>query len=296
MKETEEYRTFTKPAELHKAMNTLKGIVAGITMEAGANENEIKELLNWCVLHKHFIDRHPFCELIPMIESAQDDGVISVDEAHDILWLCNNFSPTATYYDVTTSTIQHLLGLLHGILADGELSDREVHVLREWMDAHDFLKGSYPFDEIDSIITAACADGRIDDDERQQLKAFFSNFIDLSMSYNLNEIELHNLKSQFSISGICAVQPEIIFKNRLFCFTGTSHRAKRSEIESVIISKGGLFNNSVVKNTDYLIVGNAGNPCWAYSCYGRKVEEAVDMRKRGLPIVIVNETDFWDEV
>ncbi len=49
-----------------------------------------------------------------------------------------------------------------------------------------------------------------------------------------------------------------------------------------------------LKNTDYLIVGNAGNPCWAYSCYGRKIEQAVDLRKAGGKIKIVNEIDFWD--
>ena len=50
----------------------------------------------------------------------------------------------------------------------------------------------------------------------------------------------------------------------------------------------------VTKKTDYLVVGNAGNPCWAYACYGRKIEEAMQLRKEGAKIVIVNETDFWD--
>ena len=44
------------------------------------------------------------------------------------------------------------------------------------------------------------------------------------------------------------------------------------------------------------MVGNSGNPCWAYACYGRKIEEAVTLRKAGAKVVIVNETDFWDAV
>ena len=64
----------------------------------------------------------------------------------------------------------------------------------------------------------------------------------------------------------------------------------------VIARLGGKVRSSVSAKTDYLVVGNAGNPCWAYACYGRKIEEAVNLRKAGASIVIVNETDFWDAV
>ena len=57
---------------------------------------------------------------------------------------------------------------------------------------------------------------------------------------------------------------------------------------------GGIVRSIVSAKTDYLIVGNAGNPCWAYACYGRKIEESMQLRKEGAHIVIANETDFWD--
>lgn len=294
--EIEEYRHFTKPAELHKAINTLKGIVAGITMEGGTSAAEMEELMNWCTLHQHLIDRHPFSELIPMIRTAQEDGVVSEDEAQDILWLCNNFVVNNEYYDVTTSAMQYLSGMLHGMLADNELADREISVLRDWLDAHEFLKGSYPFDEIDSLIVASSADGVIDEKERQEMKAFFSNFIDMSMSINLNQLELEELQKTYSIDGICAVCPEIEFKGKTFCFTGQSYKSTRNEIAEIVVNKGANFSKNITQKVDYLIIGNAGNPCWAYSCYGRKVEQAVNFRKTGHNIVIVNETDFWDSI
>ena len=43
MKEIDEYRRFTGPAELHKAINTLKGIVAGITTDLQISE-EMKDI------------------------------------------------------------------------------------------------------------------------------------------------------------------------------------------------------------------------------------------------------------
>ena len=87
---------------------------------------------------------------------------------------------------------------------------------------------------------------------------------------------------------------EIDFADRVFCFTGKSLNATRQKISEIVTNNGGTYNDRVTKNTDYLIVGNAGNPCWAYSCYGRKIEQAVDLRKAGGKIKIVNEIDFWD--
>ena len=176
------------------------------------------------------------------------------------------------------------------------MSKVEINKLSEWMEDHDFLKGTYPFDEIDSLLVSAKSDGIISEDEINMLKAFFANFIDTRVSYNINEFEVKTLQSKYSISGICAVCPEITFEGKVFCFTGTSKKAKRSEIAKVIENQGGTFNNNVTKKTDYLIVGGEGNPCWAYSCYGRKVEQAIQLRKEGGKIFIIHEYDFWDEV
>lgn len=219
-KEIEEYRCFTAPAELHKAVNTLKGIVAGITTDRDINPDEVNELVNWCLNHQHLSQKHPFSELIPLIESAIEDSYISAEESQDIIWLCNNFISDANYYDLKTSSLQFLQGLVHGILADGVISDEEIHALKNWVRMNDYLSGCYPFDEIESILLSILADGKITDEERELLKAFLSNFIDYTTSYNLVESDMEQLRNQFSIDGICAVCQELDFENNHFCFTG----------------------------------------------------------------------------
>lgn len=88
--------------------------------------------------------------------------------------------------------------------------------------------------------------------------------------------------------------PEITFEEKTFCFTGESCKTTRLDIALKIQSVGGVYHDTVTRKTDYLLVGSNGNPCWAYSCYGRKVEKAIDLRKEGFPIKIVHENDFWD--
>ncbi len=218
-----------------------------------------------------------------------DEGV------QDILWLSNNLKAESEYYDVITSDMQKLHGILHGIMADGIIDDTEIIELNNWLYENDHLACNYPYAELSSLITSILSDGKIDNRERATLKVFFSEFIDISNSFNINKDEIESLKKLITIGGICAVCPEINFKST-FCFTGKSSRTTRDEIADRIFSIGGVFNNAIIKDTRYLIVGNEGNPCWAFSCYGRKVEKAMQMRKQGHKIMIVHENDFWDAV
>ena len=65
-------------------------------------------------------------------------------------------------------------------------------------------------------------------------------------------------------------------------------------MERTIFDLGGIPTKRITKKTDYLIVGDNGNSAWAFACYGRKVEKALDMRKNGHTIVLIHEFDFTD--
>ena len=128
------------------------------------------------------------------------------------------------------------------------------------------------------------------------LKAFFSEFIDTTLSYNLNQNELNELKNKYNVKGICTTCPEVIFAGTSFCFTGNSTKASKSEIKGLVEQAGSAFSDSVTKKTDYLVIGDEGNTCWLFACYGRKVEKAIAMRKMGHRISIIHEKDFWNQL
>jgi predicted SpoU family rRNA methylase len=96
--------------------------------------------------------------------------------------------------------------------------------------------------------------------------------------------------------GVCAVDPVINFEDNCFCCTGESEKATRKEIVNVIESLGGRFSKNITQNINYLVVGAAGNRAWAFSCYGRKVEEVMNLRRKGIKIQLIHEFDFWDAV
>lgn len=286
------YVKYTGRARLEKSINSLVGIVEGIAIDGHINEIERNYLDLWMAEHAELRDQHPFNELMPRVEEALADHVLDDGEREDILWLCERLRSTE-FFDIVTADLQRLHALLGGIIADTKIEEKELRGLSDWMEEHSHLKSCWPFDEIGSLITGVLADKKIDEQEHSMLHAFFSEFTALLDSRTITSAPL---LEDGSIKGLCAVDPEIVFSDRGFCFTGAASRHSRADLDEIVKQLGGTCHPNPSKKTHYLVVGGEGNPCWAFACYGRKVERAVQLRKQGVRIQIVHELDFHDAV
>jgi hypothetical protein len=284
---------FTRRQRIDTAVHTLEGILKGIAIDGIITPKELDELRSWANDNRKLIGSHPFSELIPKIDAAMTDGVIDSEEQADILWVCQNLQSGSIYYDSVTSDIQRLQGILHGILADGVVTDAEIHHLSEWIESHDHLKGCYPYDEIDAVLTAVLRDGAIDSTERESLSQFFEGFVTYSLARRMKNAR-EGIAPAPKLSGICAVCPELTFPERIYSFTGASTHATRTRIAELVELCGGSFSRAVTPKVHYLIVGAHGNAAWTYACYGRKVEQAMNLRSEGHQVTIAHENDFWD--
>ncbi len=286
------YLKFTGRSRLEKAVNSLLGIVEGIAVDASINSREIAFLETWLADHREVERTHPFNELVPVVNNAIADGVMSDEEKQDILWLCEKLR-SAEFIDGVTADIQRLHAVLGGIAADGVISESELRGLSDWLTDHEHLKTLWPYDEVDSLVTAVLKDKKVDEDEHRTLLEFFREFTAV-----LDDRTIRNpsLAEGPKLVGLCAVCPEISFSGTTFCFTGASFKYTRAEFYEVIEQRGGAVLASVSPKLNYLIIGAEGNPCWMYACYGRKVEKAVELRKKGARLLIVHENDFHDAV
>jgi NAD-dependent DNA ligase len=291
----QDYSRFTDKQETDKAFHTLDGILNGINIDHNINKTEVEELKKWCADHYHYVKRPPFNEVISLILQITDDGIITDEEYADLSWVCKNIYSPNKYFNAVTSDIQRLQGILHGILADGVITADELTGLLDWINEHPDMSNSYPYDEIETLLYKVLEDKIVDDEEQKLLKVYFSQFVDIKNT-SVDEAELEEFLKTMRLPLICTMSPNLQFEGRLFCFTGISARyKKRQEIAEKITMLGGIYNNNITKQTEYLIVGDKNNPSWAFSCYGRKVESAIEYRKTGSGIQIVKEVDFWDE-
>ncbi len=285
------YHRFTGPRRLEAAMHTLHGLVQGIHSDASVNDKEVKALIQWMSAHAEWADIHPFDEVHKAVNRITADGVVGADERDDLLWLIRQFEPGGNIYDAVTSDMQRLHGFLAGIIADGVISASELTALSAWIEEHEHLKCCWPYDELESIIADIMRDGVIDAKEHEELMYFLSEFAPCGGRKAVGPLD-----RSYSLSGVCAICPEITFGSREFCFTGASERVGRKELAVLVVERGGTFKDNLTNGTHYLVVGADGNPCWAYACYGRKVEDAVRRRRDGQRLLIVHEYDFWDAV
>jgi hypothetical protein len=264
------YFHFAGPARLSKAVHELEGLLLGITADAIVNNDEMIRLTKWLGEYNEFADFQPFNEVIGMLEASLADATITDEEMADLLWLCTQWSDDSGYYSAMTKDLQRLQGILSGIATDRRVSQIELDALQGWMDEHDYLRTYWPYAELESLIVHVLKDGVITEDEHAALLAFFNHF---TVDGGHKAVSIGDELQQFCVGGVCAVDPKIEFTNKVFCFTGTTTRCPRSELETLITGRGGIFSKTLVQKTDYLIVGADGNPCWAFSCYGRKVEQ-----------------------
>lgn len=288
----QQFRVFTAKQEADKAMHSLKGILLGINLDKDINPLEINELNKWVRQHHNLTRRHPFKDFLEMIENLTSNDMPTKEIIEDMWWLSQKYEGDNYYYDNVTTDLQTLHGLCHGILADGVVNDEEVLALDTWLKKHRHLVNHYPYDEIVSLLLNVLADKKIDDDEKKVLMAFFNQFADIKDKTIKKKIE-DEIKD-VSITGLCTTDIEITFHQKKFCITGILKRSPRKILHNDIINLGGIPVDSVTEDTDYLVVGDNGNLAWAFSCYGRKVEKAISLRKNGHKIAIIHEFDFCD--
>ncbi len=290
--ENKDLLILTVKARADKAISTLKGILSGIALDKEVNNHEIQELNLWVQNHNDLIKRNPFNEFMNIISEMTNNKIPKLDVIEDLFWLCQKYESDNYYYNTVTSDLQILQGICHGILSDGEINDIEILELNKWLSENEHLNTYYPYDELRSILLSVISDKKIDEDEKLILKAYFKEFVKIS---NIQiENKLINETKDISIQGLCTSDPIVEFEGKTFCISGILQRGTRQDVESEIIRHGGIPVNNISKKTDYLIIGDNGNPAWAFACYGRKVEKALGLRKEGHTIVLIHEYDFSD--
>src|SRR5688572_2005622 len=203
MKDDGAYRRFTGKAEFEKIFNTLIGLIEGIVIDANINEVELGFLQTWLEAQRARAQKHPFNEIVPLLDQAIADGVLSSGGKEDILWLCKRLT-ASEYLSVATADMQRLQSLVAAIGSDGRVSVDELCGLADWLLEHEHLKTCWPYDEIESLVAGVLEDGKIEPEEHAFLMAFFGEFVAVLDS---KAVVSPHAREGATVVGLCAVCP-----------------------------------------------------------------------------------------
>lgn len=179
--------------------------------------------------------------------------------------------------------VNELLGLAHGIVADGVVTQTEAEFLQKWLVANSVVSDNPVVATLLTRVSEMLVDRYLATDESRELLETLRNFA--AGDFELGEI----LKA--TRLPIDNPQPELEFDGSRFCFTGTFAFGSRRDCEDAVVARGGEVG-SLVQSTRYLVIGVYATGSWVHSSFGRKIERAVDWRDHGLPISIVTE-EHW---
>jgi len=286
-----------------RANEMLKGILKGIAIDYKIEPAELAALAEWLSAHAHLVKQRPFSEVAEIIEQIQLDQAITKDEHEALLEYFTAFDDENSFLlDCTTTASRRLHGVLHGISADGTITDQEIRDLIDWLQDYNQFKDCWPFNDLWNLLNQITRDKRIDNEERDELQQFCRNFSEkfawseTVQDTPINKHTVNNAPVLYTLEGICDTASPIEIRSKIFCFTGHARSGKRKDLEQMIESHGGRSTNRITQWLDYLVVGALSSPCWVYSTYGRKIEQVVKERQSGRKTLIIHEDRLLEAI
>lgn len=189
----------------------------------------------------------------------------------------------------TNRAIEHLLGLVTGMVADGELNDREIVMLNTWLSSHPEATADFPGNAVARAVRDVMADGVITEAERSHLLATLTSLAstDFSATGSVSP-EVANLPIEDCVT--------IEFRNSMVCFTGEFLYGTRAACERLVLKLGAMCADNVSKRVDILVIGTRVSPDWAHTSFGRKIQRAVELQEEGHAIEIISERRMMEVI
>ncbi len=195
---------------------------------------------------------------------------------------------TATVRRRADRTIDELLGVCRGVLADGEVNSQEWRFLSDWIARNKVFIGQGPADFLAQRVAEAFVDGYVDEEEQKHLLEALAQFV----GGEVFDAKAESASLATALLPFDDPVPTIEHAGKAFVVTGTFRFGGRRAVEAAILELGGVVLKNLGAGVDYLIVGEIGSRDWIHSAYGRKIERALALRASGHSIALVAEQSW----
>lgn len=282
-KDAQPYGRFNQIANIEKAINSLHGIMLGITADNKLKPAEQAFLDLWLKTHAEVSDDPDMIDIVDVLNDVLADGVI--DEYEDLFSLINDVNDIREFNEPGShNKINQLLGLLLGISADDEINEKEIYSLVNWLDTNQLIVEQWPASIIASKLDDILEDGIITEDEKKDLLATVQKITGTHFCETGDATD--NTTECFDDIS------DIPHDNIGFCFTGKFKSGSRKTVESKAQSLGAMTSKVVLLCTQFLVIGTLASRDWKFQSHGRKIEKAMSLKEKGHDIYVISE-EHW---
>jgi len=184
--------------------------------------------------------------------------------------------------------IDELIGICRGVIADGDVDEKEAIYIGQWIENHREIAEKWPVNILYARLMEMLRDGVLSQDERADLLETLRNITGDSKMFQEAD---HS--TSLPLDSPC---PEIQFKGRSFCLTGRFVFGSTFDCEETIAELGGAISETPTEETDYLVIGEFCSPEWRHTSFGRSIEKAVELKGAGSSISIISEEQWVDSL
>lgn len=192
--------------------------------------------------------------------------------------------PSQAHNNVCKS-LDQLVGICLGILADQVVNDEEAMNFRRWVQQLYAIDCGWPLSDVRQRVEQIFADGKIDDEERVELGALMRQLA------GVPEEKIPDIGAATRLP-LDEPPPPIIFPEKLFVVTGKFAHGTRTKVHQEIETRGGCCGKAPTLDTNYLVIGAFASRDWIHSTHGLKIERAIELRKKSTGIAIIHE-EHW---
>lgn len=181
--------------------------------------------------------------------------------------------------------IDELIGICKGAILDGAVSEAEARYLLQWLETNRECADTWPASVLYPRLSDMFRDHLLDDEEATELLELLADLAGGTPTKAGNAPTALPLDTP---------APDIIWRDRRFCVTGTFTFGPRSKVIRAIEESGGEMLSGIRKDLDYLIIGSIGTESWKHSSFGTKIIKAMEYKSAGRPIHIVSEAHWLE--
>lgn len=201
-------------------------------------------------------------------------------------WMANPAARHTVAAHMQTRSMQTLMGIVTGIVADEALHDLEVQMLSTWLSGHPDVISHWPGCAIAGWVRSVCEDGIVTEEERSSL---LKNLLVLAGNDFAQTGSVQPEPTQLPVDDDRAIQ----FSGSVIAHTGTFLYGTRAKCERLSSALGATPADTITRKTTVLVIGSQVTPTWISESYGRKIMTAVTLRDAGHPIHIVSERHWF---
>lgn len=196
--------------------------------------------------------------------------------------------------NIETRQIDHVLGLVAGIMADNKVNEVEMNYLYIWLRNNIECCNEYPASLIFEELVDIFADGIVTNEERAAFENLLNRLVPASSDWQESDGQSPAPTPSVPYD---EHEHEIKFYGATFCFTGNFAFGKRGLCEDATCELGSAVQDSVTMKLNYLIVGEFVSPLWLHENFGRKIRKAIEYRdKKNCPINILPEKKWAADI